>query len=58
MFCNSGHMDLAYDDVRYIIYRRGFLYLDYSFDVLISWNRKLCLYRSVFAFTGFYIGFL
>jgi len=37
-------MNLTYDDVRYTVYRWGFSYLDYSFDVLISWSRKLGLY--------------
>jgi len=41
VFYNSGCMDLAYDDVRYMVYRWGFSYLDYSFNVLISWSRKL-----------------
>ena len=41
-------MDLAYDDVRYTAYRWGFPYLDYSFDVLILWSRKLGLYRWFF----------
>ena len=45
IFCNSGRMDLVYDDVRYMVYRWGFPYLIYSFNVLISWNRKLGLYR-------------
>jgi len=44
VFCNSGCKDLAYDDVRYTVYRWGFSYLDYSFSVLISWSRKLGLY--------------
>jgi len=60
MFCNLGRMDLVYDDVRYMIYRWGFPYLDYSFDVLISWNRKLgCTAGFIlFAFIGFYFRFL
>jgi len=45
VFYNSGCMDLAYDDVRNTVYRWGFSCLDYSFDVLISWSRKLRLYR-------------
>jgi len=38
-------MDLAYDDVRYMVYRWGFHCFDYSFDVFISWSRKPDLYR-------------
>ena len=45
VFRNLGHMDLAYDDVGYTVYRLGFSCLDYSFDVLISWSRNLGLYR-------------
>ena len=44
MFHNSNCIDLVYDDVKYMVYRWGFSYLDYSFDVLISWNHKLGLY--------------
>ena len=44
VFCNSGRMNLAYDDVRYMAYRWGIPCLDYCFDVLISWSHKLSLY--------------
>ena len=37
-------MDLAYDDIRYTVYRWGFSCLGYLFDVLISWIRKLGLH--------------
>jgi len=60
VFCNSGRMDLDYDNKRYMVYRWGFSCLDYSFDVLISWNRKLGCTAGfvVIAFIGFYFGFL
>jgi len=60
VFCNSGHMDLVYDDMGYMVYRWGFSYLDYSFDVLISWSRKLGCTASfvIFVFIGFYFKFL
>ena len=45
MFCNSSRIDLVYDEVRYMVYRWGFPFLDYFFDVLISWSCKLGLYR-------------
>jgi len=45
VFCNSRRMDLVYDDVRYMVYRWGFPYLDYSFDVLsheaVNWDVPL-----------------
>jgi len=47
MFSNSGRIDLVYDDVRYVVYIWEFLCLDYSFDVLILWSRKLGLYRCI-----------
>ena len=37
MFCNSGCMDLVYDGMRYTVYRWEFPYLNYSFDISISW---------------------
>jgi len=45
VFCNLGRIDLAYNDVRYTVYRWGFSSFDCSFDVLISWSRKLGLHR-------------
>ena len=45
MFCNSGRINLVYDDMRYMVYGWGFPCLNYSFDVLISWSHKLGLYR-------------
>ena len=43
---NLGYMNSGYDDVRYrvYIYIWEFPYLDYSFDILISWSRKSSLY--------------
>jgi len=61
VFCNSGHIDLAYDDVRYTVYSWGFSCLDYSFDVLshkaINWVCATDVV-AVLAFIGFYIRFL
>ena len=45
MFCNSGCINLVYDNVRYTVYIWGFPCLDYSSDVLISWSHKLGLYH-------------
>jgi len=60
MFCNSGRMDLEYDDVRYMVSRWEFSCLDYSFNVLISRSHKLdCTTGfAIFAFIGFYFRFL
>ena len=56
MLCNSGCIYSDYDDVRYVVYKWGFPYLDYSFDVLISWSCNLGCTAGfvVFAFIGFY----
>ena len=60
MYCNSGRIDLVYDDVRYIVYPC----LDYSFCVLISWSRKsgfycwycrVCFHQVLFQISGFMI---
>ena len=48
LFCycegNSGYINSNYD-VRCRVYIWGFSYLDYSFDVLISWISNLGLYN-------------
>jgi len=52
-------MDLVYDDVRYMVYKWRFPCLEYFFDVLVSWSRKMGFTASfaVFIFIGFYFGF-
>jgi len=42
---NSSCICSGYGDIGYVVYIWGFSCLDYSFDVLILWNRKLSLYR-------------
>ena len=59
LFCNSGCIHSYYDNMRYTIYRWGFPYLDYSFDVLISWscNQGCTAGFVVFAFIRFLFRF-
>ena len=45
LFCNSDCIHSDYDNVSYLVYTWGFLCLHYFFDVLISWSRKLSLYK-------------
>ena len=61
VFCNSGHMDLDYDDMRYMIYiDEGFLiciipstYLSHE-----ATNRAFTAGFAVFTFIGFYCAFM
>ena len=58
LFCNSGCIYSYYDNGRYTVYRWGFPFLDYSFDVLISWSHTLgCTDGfAVFTFIRFLFG--
>jgi len=42
---NTSCMYSVDGEVRYMVYRWGFPYLDYPLDVLISWIRRLSLYN-------------
>jgi len=42
---NSGCIYLVDGEVRYMVYRWGFPYLDYPLNVLISWSRRLSLFN-------------
>jgi len=58
LFCNSGCIHLDYGNMVHKVYRWGFSCLNYSFDILTLWNRKLILYNwfclyLVLSFIGF-----
>jgi len=55
---NSGCINSDDGDMRYMLYIWGFSYLDYSFDVSISWIQNLCRTTSfvctcIYCFTWF-----
>ena len=48
LFCNLGRIHSDYGDMRHNVYIWRFSCLDYSFDVLVSWSRKLSLYNWLY----------
>jgi len=55
MICNSDSicLDIRWHEIK--VYRWGFPCLDYSFDVLISWDRDLSIYNQ--SCIQLYLGF-
>jgi len=47
-------LDILWHEIK--VYRWGFPCLDYSFEVLVSWDRNLSVYNH-FAWNQFYLGF-